>query len=94
VKGKELLIRKWLNKKGYYTTAAVFLQQNERWDEDTLSLDGVLGITDCSRKIDLDLYCATQRDAKNALYKLDILLETIQAARDFIAERAKLLPRP
>ena len=71
--------RKWLNRKGFESTAFVYATVNERWNQ---WLDGGITISDCSRQITLDFMSSDDADFKNCLYKLDTLIEVLQEYRD------------
>lgn len=94
-------IRKWLNRKGHNTTANVYLEmQEEHWNpnggddvEEVTGVSGSIDISDCFKKITLQLSAYNQPEARNVLYKLDTLIGTLSAAREFVAARAGELPR-
>ncbi len=52
----------------------------------TYSMDVEIAISDCSRKVNLDFYAHSPREAKEKLDKLDLLLSEIAAARCYYVD--------
>jgi hypothetical protein len=61
---------------------------NRQAQETTVSFDGTLNITDCSRSVSLDASFSTIEDARRVVRKLDRLLDAVQGMRDAAARAA------
>lgn len=72
--------RKFLNKK--HGTAAI--ECSGSFTDYSLDID--ISITDCSRKVSLDFYAMTPKDAKEKLVKFDLLLSELTSARNYYAD--------
>lgn len=87
----KLEIRKWLNRKGHHTTANIYLSmETETYDENDnfdreFWIHGHCDISDCFKKSTLQLGASTKVEARNTLYKLDTLIDTLEQAREFVA---------
>ena len=83
-KGLVFSVRKFLNKKRHYNTAAIYATVDFPYDDDKperphqyWSPDIELSISDCSRKIHLDLEITGKKNRKNSFRKIDILINTL-----------------
>ena len=72
--------RKFLNKKN--GMAAIECTG----DVSIYSMDVDIAISDCSRKVNLDFYAHSPKEAKEKLDKLDLLLSEIAAARCYYVD--------
>jgi hypothetical protein len=52
-----------------------------------LCVDGDITISDCSRAITLDVSAETKAEKRNSIRKLNILIEALTGARDFLEQR-------
>lgn len=62
---------------------------NRNNGERSVSIDGELHITDCSRSIQLDTYFNDIDGARAALLKLDRLIDAVQGMRDAVVRAAR-----
>lgn len=88
-------VRKWLNKPGFQSTAFIYgtIQKANKYHNpkqgiSTMSVDGALSLSDCSRKIDLDFFVSLDvkngemdpnslADLKNVEYKAILLRDEV-----------------
>jgi hypothetical protein len=78
---KEKVLRDWLNPKNKEDTGHIKSSLHANVNKEKLeyrSISAELEIADCSRKIELNLYCDNQQDAKLRLLKLNILIKHIE----------------
>lgn len=85
-KQKSWAISNLLNRPGFHTTAAIACKATvEKWGHGSVSGDGEIVISDCDRKIQLDLTDATELEYMNSLYKIDTLIRVLTTFRaDYI----------
>ena len=83
----KLVVRKFLNRPGHHSLAAVFLSMRE---DLAGSLEGELTISDCRKTvtIEMDGYCSddwddNDGDLDNTIHKLRVLESTVRKARVF-----------
>lgn len=88
-------VSKLLNRPGHHSTAAIACRvEIHNWNG---GLDAEIQISDCDRRISLDLEDHTPAAYSNSLYKIDTLINTLtkfkgqfmDAHDDALAERAK-----
>jgi hypothetical protein len=84
---KKFHVRKWLNKRGHHSTAAIFAEV--RVDRYHNNSEATLAISDCRRRIELDFpwvggfhFHKKASEMSNALYKLDTLIDTLTQFRE------------
>jgi hypothetical protein len=77
--------RSFLNRPGHHATAFIYatVPFTKAEDEED-SCYPVLTIADCNRSISLSIDCGSGADAKNTLYKLDMLIETLTEFREAV----------
>lgn len=75
---KDIIYRKFLNSKGYHSTAAILASVEFDEGENYKSAWSTLSISDCSRKVSIDLSADNKTELKNTLEKLRILREGIE----------------
>ena len=73
-------VRKFLNRPGFHSTAAVLAEVRRDRQHVNLALE----ISDCSRKITLSLDTYDEENLNNTLRKLDILAETLARVRTVV----------
>ena len=84
---KIFFIRKFLNKKGHETIALIyFLIERDIWTnkdakEEHISHSIECTIGDCSRHINLDFNLSNKSDFVNGMYKLNLLIDSLQKFR-------------
>lgn len=83
--------RKFLNKNGYYSMAAICASIDiSTWKNSeggvVTSIYPEISIADCSRKITLDFDINTKGSRKNSFYKLNLLIDTLTEMRDKLEE--------
>lgn len=97
--GKKLyLTRKFLNHKGFHSIAFIFAcitksvskgginkKTGKKWKKE-IWYDCELKISDCNHMIDLSIDTYNKKDAKNTLYKLDILINTLIEFRKILGK--------
>jgi hypothetical protein len=71
--------RKFLNKKQGMAAIECTCNMSE------YSIDLDIAISDCSRKVNLDFYAHSPKEAREKLIKLDLLLSELTAARSHYA---------
>lgn len=74
--------RKFLNKS---TGMAAFEASGSYTD---YSFDCTIAISDCNRRIDLDMYMWDEKSIKDKLYKLNLLIKELNTFREWIEESA------
>lgn len=79
---KDIIIRKFLNKKSYHGLASVI--SSLEYDEEGAYI--TLNITDCSKIIHLDLSTRSEVGLRNSKQKLRILREAIEMLENNIDE--------
>lgn len=77
--GKELVLRRWLNKPHMHTIAAVHCSIGD-WDASVT-------IQDCTRSITLSIDADNPADLINSLGKIDSLVETLLITREALIKR-------
>ena len=89
---KAKVFRRWLNKSGYHSTAIIlgeveYAEPKKNGYPRQPNISANLAITDCYKKIELDLSGSSPKKRKNAIYKLD---QIIEVATDMRQEYVKL----
>jgi len=75
---------KFLNKPGFHSVAAISYKielEKVLRSDDHESPFGSVTISNCNRSIELDISAENDQAYENSLYKLDTLIEVLQAAR-------------
>lgn len=76
--------RKWLNIKGYHSTAFILAKFIPGSDDKYKYVDTNLCIGDCSRQIELSIDVETKEDRHNTIQKLDTLIKVLTQLRNII----------
>lgn len=84
-------VRQFLNQEGYHSSAFILAQVTTGGSE--WSSDATLIVADCNRQIQLDMSLHGDDGRKNTLYKLDLLVETLQQFRKAVKKEAKIVAR-
>ena len=74
--------RKFLNK----SAGMAALEANGSYSD--YSFDCTIAISDCNRRIDLDMYMWDEKSIKDKLYKLDLLIKELTTFKEWIKESA------
>ncbi len=83
---KKMYLRKFLNKKEGMAAIEVECEANPLRDNAHISIS----ITDCSRKVTLEMGTPYSGSPKDVLYKYDVLLDSIKKAREFYVKHLRL----
>mgnify|MGYP006197393643 CR=1 FL=1 len=81
-KDKSLHKRRFLNKEGFHSTAAISIKIED--DKEHNYAYSEISISDCSRSITLTLEFDTKEEIDNSLYKLDAIMLTCLEAKQHI----------
>lgn len=74
--------RKFLNK----SAGMAAFEANGSYSD--YSFDCTIAISDCNRRIDLDMYMWDEKSIKDKLYKLNLLIKELNTFREWIEESA------
>lgn len=83
---KKMYLRKFLNKKEGMAAIEVECDADSR--HGSVHID--ISITDCSRKVTLEMGTPYKQNPKDVLYKYDVLLDSIKKAREFYVKHSGL----
>jgi len=87
-------VREFLNLPGHESSAHIIAQVVDTRGQKYPSMDIVLDIADCSRKIGLNFYMHDEETAKNAMHKINLLIDQLNEFRKHLnAERILMLRR-
>jgi len=74
-------VREFLNKPGHHSTGHILSYVTRTAPEDKWSGDVSFTLADCSRQIDLSFDLNSKACRENSLYKLDMLIRSLQQFR-------------
>lgn len=75
--------RRFLNKNGHHSVAAISVTVNHEKEEFYFSpIEVEFSISDCTRKISLNIDTETEDKLNNSLFKLQQIIEVCQNAKD------------
>ena len=92
-------LRKFLNHKGHHSNAFIFAEivksnvKNRKTKKVEYWREADLKIGDCDRIVNLSMDLHSISEAKNALYKLDILINSLVSFRKAFIKEMHLLKR-
>lgn len=94
---KSVRIRKFLNKPDHHSVAAIYavakLAESVGAEDDDREyyIDSYVVLSDCSRQVTLDTSCLLKKDSKNAIYKIDTIMDALAKVKAFIEEHEGLV---
>jgi hypothetical protein len=77
-------IREFLNKPGFHSVGYILCSVEQTDKEESLPGYAQLMIGDCNRHISIDIDIATEEDRDNTLYKLDLLIDSLNKFKEAI----------